>query len=213
MLRRALTASMLALPTLSPFMARAQTLSNADRNVISRVERYLNGLTTLQARFLQVAQNGGSAEGTAMIWRPGRMRFDYDPPVPLLLVADSGQFLHYDRELRQRSIVPVSSTPLGILLRSNIQLNGDVIVRDVERSAGFIRITMAMRGAESEGTLTLVLQDDPIELRQWVVVDQQRRETRVSLSAIQTGMSFDRSLFTFNDPRFMELEDQRRQNQ
>lgn len=208
--RRALAASLLALLPLPllPQPVRAQTAP--DPQMVARVERYLNGLTTMKARFFQVAQNGGTAEGTAMIWRPGRMRFDYDPPEPMLLVADAGQFLYYDRELRQPSIVPVSSTPLGILLRPRVQLSGDVLLKGMERSGGFVRLTMAMRGAESDGTLALVLQEDPMELRQWVVVDRQGRETRVSLSAIETGGRFEASLFTFNDPRFLEEEAQRR---
>jgi outer membrane lipoprotein-sorting protein len=212
--RRALLASLLAAPAAMAAMrpARAAAPPNAaDREAIQRVERYLNGLTTIRARFLQIAQNGGSAEGVAMIWRPGRMRFDYDPPEPLLLVADSGQFLQYDRELRQRSIVPVGSTPLGVLLRPTIRLTGaDLAVRSVESRGGILRLTMQNASNPSEGSLTLVFQEEPLELRQWIVVDAQNRETRVSLSAIETGVRLDSSLFAINDPRFMEREAERR---
>ena len=82
---------------------------------------------------MQVAQNGARAEGSAWIWRPGRMRFEYDPPEPLLLVANANQFMMYDREMRQPTTVPVSATPLGVLLRDPIRLAGDVTVTRVER--------------------------------------------------------------------------------
>lgn len=182
----------------------AAALSERDRADLARVEAYLNAMTTLRARFLQIAQTGAAAEGTAWISRPGRMRFEYDPPEPLLLVADAGQFLMYDRELRAPTTVPVGSTPLGILLRREVRLSGDVTVTAVERTGGFLRVTLFRTSEPAEGRLTLVFKPDPLELRQWAVVDPQRRETRVSLSRIETGMRLPAGLFQFNDPRFFE---------
>lgn len=182
----------------------AAALSERDRADLARVEAYLNAMTTLRARFLQIAQTGAAAEGTAWISRPGRMRFEYDPPEPLLLVADAGQFLMYDRELRAPTTVPVGSTPLGILLRREVRLSGDVTVTAVERTGGFLRVTLFRTSEPAEGRLTLVFNPDPLELRQWAVVDPQRRETRVSLSRIETGMRLPAGLFQFNDPRFFE---------
>ena len=203
--------TLLAAPLLLAAPAQAQqrapaapALSDRDRADLARVEAYLNALTTLRARFLQIAQNGASAEGTAWIWRPGRMRFEYDPPEPLLLVADAGQFLMYDRELRAPTTLLVSQTPLGILLRREVRFSGDVTVAGIERSGGFLRVTVFRSSEPAEGRLTLVFQPDPIELRQWAVVDAQRRETRVTLSRIETGLRFPAGLFQFNDPRFFE---------
>ena len=212
MFRRTLLSS--ALPALAapalllragPAMAQAPGGNRAAQ--LARIEAYMNGLTTLQARFLQIAQNGGAAEGTALIWRPGRMRFEYDAPVPLLLVASDGQFLHYDKELRQPSIVPVSSTPLGFLLRPRITFTtGDLEVIGLERVGGLLRVGMRRKAAPAEGSLTLVFAEDPMELRQWVVVDAQGQQTRVTLTQIQTGMRFDPLVFQFNDPRFFEQQ-------
>jgi len=204
MRRRSLLSALPLLPLAAPALAQqAPALSARDRGDVQRVEAYLNGLTTMRARFIQIAQNGATAQGTALIWRPGRMRFDYDPPEPLLLVANAGQFMHYDKELRQPSIVPVGSTPLGILLRERIVLSGDVTVTGVQREGGFLRLTLFRSANAGEGRLTLVLANDPMELRQWLVVDGQGRTTRVTLSAIETGVRLDRASFDFNDPRFM----------
>lgn len=205
MFRRTLLATAL-LPVLSPALPRP-ALAQAGANraaVLGQLEAYLNSLTTMRARFLQVSSNGAAAQGTAMIWRPGRMRFEYDPPEPLLMVASDGQFLHYDKELRQPSIVPVSSTPLGFLLRPQIRFSGDLEVIGMERVGGMIQVGLRRKAAPGEGSLVLVFADDPIELRQWVVTDAQGRQTRVTLTEIQTGVRFDRAIFTFNDPRFFE---------
>jgi len=208
MLRRSLLAAA-ALPLLSLPLLPRPALAQNQAALLAKAEAYLNSITTLRARFLQLAQNGASAEGTAYISRPGRMRFDYDPPEPLLLVASDNQFLYYDRELKQPSIVPVGATPLGLLLRPQIRFGGDVEVLEVQRQGGFLGITLRRRDSPAEGRLTLVFSEDPMELRQWVVVDGQGRQTRVTLSAIETGMRLDRSLFTFNDPRFFENENNR----
>jgi len=192
-----------------PGAARAQQ-APPDAAAIQRVEAYFNAMTTFRARFLQIAQNGGSAEGTAMIWRPGRMRFEYDPPEPTLLIAADNQFFHWDRELRQPTTVPVNSTPLGVLLRNPLALRGDVTVTATERSGGLLRMTVLRTAAPNEGRITLILEENPMQLRQWEVLDAQGRTTRVTLTQIETGVRFDPFLFAFNDPRFMEaLQGQR----
>jgi outer membrane lipoprotein-sorting protein len=193
-----------------PAAPPAPAAAAPDQAAIQRVEAYLNSLTTMRARFLQVAQNGASAEGTAQIYRPGRMRFDYDPPEPILLVASGGQVMLYDRELRQPSVAPANSTPLGILLRPRIQLSGDVTVTATTRQAGFLHVTMHRTGQRAEGQLTLIFQENPLQLRQWSVLDAQGRETRVTLYQPEFGIRLDTADFDFNDPRFAERENLRR---
>jgi hypothetical protein len=106
----------------------AATLTEADRADLARIEAYLNGLRTLRARFLQIAWNGAVAEGTAWIWRPGRMRFEYDPPEPLLLVADANQFLMYDRELRAADDPAGERHAARRAAAPEVRLSGDVTV-------------------------------------------------------------------------------------
>jgi outer membrane lipoprotein-sorting protein len=181
-----------------------------DRAALARVEQYLNALTTFRARFLQLAQNGASASGVAWIVRPGRMRFDYDPPEPTLLVAANGQVLMYDRELKQPSIAPASSTPLGVLLRDQIRLSGDITVTATERRGGFLHVSMHRTGQAAEGRLTLTFQENPMELRQWTVVDAQGRETRVTLYEVDTTARANPRWFEINRPGFLDEESQQR---
>ncbi len=195
---------------LAPLPAAAQPGGASDQAAIAAVEGYFNGLTTLRARFLQIAQNGASAEGTAMIWRPGRMRFEYDPPEPTLLIAADGQFFHWDKELKQSAIVPLSATPLALLLRDPLRLSGDITVAAVERGGGLLRITLHRTDRAAEGRIQLVLDEAPLVLRQWAVQDAQGHITRVTLSDLRLGERFDPFLFAFNDPRFREELEQAR---
>jgi outer membrane lipoprotein-sorting protein len=213
MLRRpllALPALLLSAPVMPALvfpgraLAQPRPLSDRDRADVARAEAWLNRLSSLKARFVQIAQNGASAEGTGWIVRPGRMRFEYDPPDPLLLVASHGQFFYFDRQLKQATTLPLGATPLGMLLRDDLKLSGDVTISRVERGGGLLRITLFRTGKPAEGSLTLVFGEDPIELKQWAVVDAQGQQTRVSLFQTEFGARFPAMLFDFNDPRFRE---------
>jgi outer membrane lipoprotein-sorting protein len=199
--------SLFALPLLAaPVAALAQAPAfhpdASDTADIRRVEAYLNGLRALKAHFLQVAPNGALSEGTVWLERPGRMRFQYDPPSPFLLVAGHGMLIFHDAKLEQTTNIPLGQTPLGILLSDNVVLSGGVTVTGMQRLPGQLQISMVRTGSPSEGTLTLVFSDNPLALKQWSVVDAQRQETRVTLYNVELGGSFDGKLFDFVNPRF-----------
>ena len=183
---------------------RAMVLSAGDRADVARVEAYLNGLKALQGRFLQVAPSGDVTEGKAWIERPGRMRFEYDPPSPLLLVAGNGGGMFYDRALKQVTYFPLSSTPLGILLSDNLKLAGEVTISGIERLPGQIHVSLFRTASPGDGSLTLVFADQPLSLRQWAITDPQARETTVSLFNVTLGGRFDQKLFETADPRLRE---------
>lgn len=186
--------------------AWAQTagLSAQDRADIARVETYLNSIRTLHSRFLQVAPSGATSEGQAWLERPGRMRFQYDPPSPFLLVGGHGLLVFNDSQLKQTSNIPLGQTPLGILLQDNLRLSGAVTVSRVVRLPGQLQVTLYRTASPQDGSLTLVFADNPLALRSWVTTDAQRQETRVTLYNAQLGGSFDQKLFEFIDPRFFQ---------
>lgn len=184
-----------AQPPLTPLAPTAQ-----DRADIARVEAYLGGLRALKAQFLQMDAAGRTSGGTAWIARPGRMRFQYNPPSPFLLVANYGEVIFQDSQLQQVSRLPLSSTPLGILLSNNIHLSGAITVTAVTRQPGQLHVSLIRTASPGDGTLTLIFADNPLALRQWAVVDAQQNETRVSLSDVQRGGAFDAKLFEFVDP-------------
>jgi len=192
MLRRTLLLLVLALP-LQANAAFAPTPQ--DRADLARIETYLNGLTTLHGRFLQVAPDGGVSGGQAWLVRPGRLRFEYDPPAPFLLVASRGQLVFQDSSIKQQSQAPLSTTPLGMLLSERVSLSGDITVTDVRHLPGEIDVSLVRTASPGDGTLTLVFADKPLTLRQWTVLDAQRKETRVTLFDTVLGGSFDPKLF------------------
>jgi outer membrane lipoprotein-sorting protein len=202
--RRTLLRLALLPPLLAPLAARAQAArppTPQDAADLARIEAYLNAIHTLQAHFLQVAPDGAMSQGTAWLERPGRMRFQYDPPAPFLLVAARGNLTFEDRSIEQVSNVPLSLTPLGILLADHINLSGEVKVIGFQRLPGQLQVTLARSASPQDGSLTLVFTDSPLALRQWTVVDAQRRETKVTLYNVEQGVNIDPKLFEFVDPR------------
>ena len=175
-------------------------LSAADHVDITRIETYFNGIETMQARFLQATSTGAYSEGTFSLWRPGRMRIEYDPPVPILIVADGRSLVYHDTKLMQVSYLGIDDGPAGLLLAERVSLSDVVTVTRFERGARVIRVTVVKDDDPLEGSLTLIFEDRPLILRKWIIADAQGVETTVSLLGPRFGIPLDPELFRFDDP-------------
>lgn len=180
--------------------ARA-ALSPADTADLQRIQDYLNNIHTLQSRFEQISNDGGVATGTLYLSRPGKMRVEYDPPVPILLVATDGRIWYYDKKLEQVSFFDLKDTPAWFLLQDNVSFGGDISVSNLERDPGALRVTLSEAKNPSLGRATLVLSDKPLELRKWQIVDAQQKEVTVTLDDPHYGAPLNPSLFYWTDPR------------
>jgi outer membrane lipoprotein-sorting protein len=180
----------------------AAALSAEDRATVAEVEASLNQIRTLKSRFLQTSSNGGMAEGTLYLKRPGRLRIEYEASVPVMLIANNGWLIEIDTKLATSTYIPLSRTPANVLVADTIRLSGDIVVTSVARERGVVRIGIIRKGAEDEGRLVLVFQDSPLELRQWVVTDAQGIETRVALLDPEKGVNLDEKLFEYNESAF-----------
>ncbi|WP_452009970.1 LolA family protein [Azospirillum largimobile] len=176
------------------------SLSAQDQAIVAKVEEYLNDITTLQSKFLQVAPNGRQATGTFYLWRPGRMRLEYDRPLKDFIVADGSFVFYWDGEMRQQSSAPIGSTLADFILRKNIRLSGDVTVTEVFQAPGVIEVSLLETKDPGKGTLTLVFEDRPFQLRKWRVLDAQGMTTEVALLNPRTDVTFDREMFYFKEP-------------
>jgi outer membrane lipoprotein-sorting protein len=179
--------------------APARAADAADAEALKRVETYLNGITTLKSRFIQVNPDGGSYEGDLYISRPGRMRLVYDPPTPMLMVADGRFLIYVDTEMNDASHLDLGETPAGLILKENLSFSDpEVKVLGVTRGPGTLEITTTMARDPGAGKLSLVFSEAPFELRQWRVLDAQNKEVIVTLENAQKGVSLDRGLFRYD---------------
>lgn len=179
--------------------AGAVDLSAEDQADVQRIETYLNSIGSMKARFLQIDASGGNVQGTLFILRPGRLRFEYDAPSPILIVAD-GTWVHYhDKELDQTSRALISDTTVQFFTRSDLRLGGDVTITEFTREEGLINITLVDTDSPDDGAVTFTFDSDPINLRQWVVTDPDGAQTLVALLSFESNVQLDQQMFYFTD--------------
>lgn len=178
--------------------AQAPTSEQED---IERVKAYLNAITTMRADFIQIAPNQAVSSGTLLLQRPGRIRFDYADPSPLLIVGDGKVINLIDYELRQVSRWPIKKTPLRPLVSADIVFGEDVDIVGVARDARAIGVKLIDPKNKRDGSLHLIFSRQPFALRRWEVTDPQGQITIIALNNVQTDVTFEASAFTFDDPR------------
>lgn len=177
----------------------APILDAAAKADVARIELYLNELTTLDSRFVQFSAQG-IAEGRIVLSRPGDMRIEYEPPVPVLMVASGYLMMYHDRELVQTTYLPISETPASILLEENIELSGDATVTGFERGPASIRLTVIETDSPDSGSVTLTFEDAPLRLVKWQVKDAQGNDVDVALLEPKFGVEVDSDMFSLIDP-------------
>jgi outer membrane lipoprotein-sorting protein len=190
--------SLLATIALAP-LAACQSLptqgTSGSTAEINRVQAYLNGIKTLQARFVQVGPDGTRSEGTLWMDRPGRLRLQYAPPTPLTLVAAHGTVLIYNASNQGTTTMPLAHTPLSILLQPTITLSGSVTVTQVQSAPSSLAITTVRTSAPRQGALTLLFSRPPRTLRSIRVVDAEGHVTELTLLALRPNVPVNPAVF------------------
>ncbi|MEL6567995.1 MAG: outer-membrane lipoprotein carrier protein LolA [Pseudomonadota bacterium] len=197
--------------TAAPIQRRADpsVLSVTERRaVLKSASDAMSRVETAKGRFVQVDTNGGLSEGEFFLQRPGRMRFDYDAPVPILIAADGVTVAMRDDELETVDRVPLASTPLGLLLDDNLDFETEADVIRVQRANGIVAITVVDPTDEAEGELTLIFNAGSYDLLAWRVLDANGGITTVELKDVSTGISLNPRLFIVED--FEDEDDDRR---
>jgi len=182
--------------------ASALTLTDAEAAAVKKAEATLNGITTMKARFIQVDADGASHEGDLYISRPGKMRLVYDPPTPMLMVADGVFLIYVDKEMDDVSHVDLNDTPAGLLLKKNLSFSDPAVkLLGVKLGNNTVEITATQAKDPTAGKLTFVFSDNPFEMRQWRVVDAQNKEVQVTLVNPSYGVPVDSKLFRYDARR------------
>lgn len=167
---------------------------------IRRVEEYLKTFDTARARFVQTTHNGVQLVGTFYLDRPGKLRFEYDPPIEDFVVADGFFIYFYDAEAKEQTNAPIGQTLADFILRENIALSGDIKVTDVTRSGDLLQLKLVQEADPDAGSLTLGFEENPFQLKKWRIVDGQGLITEVELFYLKSGMTHPSGLFVYSDP-------------
>ena len=172
------------------------------RQLADRVSAYLSNVRVLSGKFVQVGPDGGKSEGEFYLQKPGRVRFDYNPPSPIELIADGQSVVVRDRKLATQDLYPLSQTPLRFLLADTIDLMRDTNLIGVYADDVFVTVVIEERQIIG-GThrLMLMFGAKDYQLRQWTVTDPQGYDTTVAVYNLNTTRQPDPSLFRIDYTR------------
>ena len=173
--------------------------AQADKVDIKRIENYLNNIKSLQAGFVQMASNGGVAEGKIYISKPSKIRMEYTAPDPLLIVGNGDYIIYNDKELDQITNIDYKDIPATMILTKQIKFNNkDLKITDLYSDSGQTSITVEMPGNPSVKPITLIFDNEPFRLKQWKLIDPQNIEVTLSLFDIEQDVNLPESLFKFD---------------
>lgn len=162
--------------------------------VLAEVEAYLNSITTLDARFVQLNGDGSTSTGEFQLKRPLYARIAYDDP-QTILVARGQKYQLWDAEVGQFYEGPVNASPASVLLYPDIKLDEVADVLDVRRDRGVLMVTLRPAEEPGAGLLTLVFEEDPMRLHQWFVKDAGGGVIRVTLVESAFGVELSNDIF------------------
>ena len=191
-----------ALATLVAFVLTTGAGAQAQQQAgLQQVETYINSIRTLQARFVQTNPNGSNVQGTLYVSRPGKMRFQYDPPSQLKIVADGRQVTMWDPANKDFGQWPIGWTAASFLVMEPFRLSGDLTVVANQRTPdGLLALTLVQTRKPQEGKVVVRLSENPMQLRGWSIIDNRGNKVDVALTNLQTGIQLADSLFKYDGP-------------
>jgi outer membrane lipoprotein-sorting protein len=178
-------------------------LKPEQRAIIDKVSRYLSTVQNLAGKFVQVGPDGRRTEGQFAIQKPGKVRFEYDPPATIDIVADGQSVVVRDRNLATQDVYPLSQTPLRFLLADNVDLLKDTNLVAVYADDVFITVVVEEKSPiVGTSRLMIMFSATDMQLKQWTVTDPQGYDTTVAVYNLDTTKRADPSMFRIDYTRY-----------
>lgn len=174
-----------------------------NRQILTRVEQAYNKIRTLRARFAQFNSKvkDDLQTGTLYLSRPGRLRLVYEKGSPLEFYAVNGYLIYHDKESKEVSYFELNQTPVELILKDQLHFDDPgFVVSDVQDVLDEYYVTAYKKDAKELGSLTLVIDKDTWQLKQWDVLDMQGVKSTVSLYDTHINVPVDKSVFMFHNP-------------
>jgi outer membrane lipoprotein-sorting protein len=183
--------------TAGMFPAAALAQNNAAGATAQRIASHFSSVKTMMGEFVQFGPRGEQTGGKFYIERPGKLRFNYEAPSPMRVIADGRNVVIGNQKLKTWDLYPLSKTPLSLLLSDKIDLSNSK-VRNVKEEADLTTIVLGDKSIFGDSTITLMFDPKTFDLRQWTTTDAQNKDTTVMIFNVQTGVDFDKRVFNIN---------------
>jgi outer membrane lipoprotein-sorting protein len=187
----------------APTTTSPNAFNATQRAQVDRVSAYLSSVQQLNGRFVQVGPDGTKVKGEFYIQKPGKVRFEYEPPNPIEIVADGQSVVVRDRRLATQDLYPLSQTPLRFLLSDRIDLLKETNVVGVTADDTFVTVVIEEKHAViGTSRLMMMVGAKDFQLKQWTVTDPQGYDTTVAVSNLDVGKRLDPGLFKIDYTRY-----------
>ena len=178
------------------------TITPEQRALVDKINAYMSGMQNLNGSFIQVGPDGNKSQGTFYIQKPGKVRFEYDPPSPMELIADGDSVVVRDRNLATQDVYPLSQTPLRFLLADRVNLLRDTNLLAVYADDVFITAVIEEKnGIVGNSKLMIMFSAKDMSLKQWTITDPQGYDTTVAVYNLDTTKRADPNAFRIDYTR------------
>jgi outer membrane lipoprotein-sorting protein len=165
------------------------------QDTVTRINAFFNSFQTMRGKFIQTNPKGSQTRGVMHLAKPGKLRFEYEAPNPLLIASD-GKWLTIKNKVKEKGDqVPLSKTPFRLIVAQKLDLLKEAAVIGFEQKDGFSTVALTDKGGSLSGQIILVFDDQANALSQWIIVDGKGQRTTVQLSKLEKDVKIDPKLF------------------
>ncbi|MEL6503249.1 MAG: outer-membrane lipoprotein carrier protein LolA [Pseudomonadota bacterium] len=201
----ALVGGAVALSSVSTGEAR---VTGSDKKAVAAISKHFSSVPTMMGEFIQFGPNGEQTGGKFYLHRPGRVRFDYNKPSPILVKAWDGSVGVHNRKLKTWDFYPLRKTPLRMLLAKEIDVN-DKSIQSVKREKDLTTVVLGNKSVFGNSTITLMFDPKTYELRQWTITDNQGKDTSVMIFNVKRNVKLSSRLFRMNQREILRRQNSR----
>lgn len=185
--------------TASPSFAK---IGKGDKKAIEQISKHFSSVPSMMGEFIQFGPNGEQTGGKFFLQRPGKIRFDYSKPSPILVKANGKTVGIHNRKLKTWDFFPLRKTPLRLLLSNKIDVN-DKSIKSVKREADLTTVVLGDKNIFGNSKITLMFDPQSYELRQWTITDNQGKDTSVMIFNVKRNVKLSRRLFKIDQVSIM----------
>jgi outer membrane lipoprotein-sorting protein len=189
----------LAVPGLAPeaqaAKVKAMAVTPEIQEAVDRINVYFNSFQTMKGEFIQTSPKGRATRGVMHLAKPGKLRFEYEPPNPLLIASDGKWLTIKNKQKEKGDQVPLSSTPLRLIVAAKLNLLQEAVIVGFQQDGGMSTLALADKKGSIPGQIILVFDDASNELRQWIIVDGKGQRTTVELANLEKNVKINPKLF------------------
>ena len=179
-----------------------------DKKAIAQISKHFSSVPSMAGEFIQFGPNGEQTGGKFYLQRPGKIRFDYAKPSPILVKANGKTVGIHNKKLKTWDFYPLRKTPLRLLLSKRIDVN-DKSIKSVKRETDLTTVVLGNKSVFGDSKITLMFDPKNYELRQWTITDDQGKDTSVMIFNVKRNVKLSKRLFRLNQRALLQQESDR----